>query len=139
MNKLKTQLEFLYLQIESLDEFAFQNLKPRQREMQIRTMISSASMIMIRTADDTVSYSSLEGATGLINAMNKVLYPRLAAALNRCYEIKKAVGKYGNKLTEDRLTKLVEETVEDCNKALQVEVFELPETFLPFMQKGAQA
>lgn len=139
MNKLKTQLEFLYLQIESLDEFAFQNLKPKQREMQIRTMISSAAMIMIRTADDTVSYSSLEGATGLINAMNKVLYPRMAAALNRCYEIKKAVGKYGNKLTEDRLTKLVEQTVEECNKALQVEVFELPETFLPFMQKGAQA
>lgn len=139
MNKVKIQIEFLYLQIESLDEFAFQNLKPKQREMQIRTLISSAAVILIRTNDEVVSYANLERCMPLINAISAQLYPRLATAINRCYEIKKTVKKYGEKLTEDRLAKLVTETVDDCFKALDKEVFSKPESFLSVTGKGGTA
>lgn len=139
MNKIKIQLEFLYLQIESLDEFAFQNMKPKQREMQIRMLVSNSAIIMIRTSDDVVSYAPMEQCTSLINAMSNVIYPRLATSLNRAYEIKTALNKYGQKLTEDRLAKLITETVEEVYKALQSEVFELPATFIPGLQKGGMA
>lgn len=139
MNKLKIQLEFLYLQIESLDEFALQNLKPKQREMQIRTMVSSAAIIMIRTSDDTIDYSPMENCTGMINSMSNVMYPIFATSLNRCIEIKQAYKKYGEKLTIDRLSKLASETIDNCYKALHTEVFELPEKFLPVMAKGGKA
>lgn len=139
MDKLRIQLEFLYLQIESLDEFALQNLKPNQREMQIRTIVSSGAIIMIRTVEDYVDYSPMEAFTTMINSMSNVLYPRMAASLNRCFEIKQQYKKYGEKVTQDMLSKLATKTVEDCYTALKTEVFDLPEKFMPFMQKGGMA
>jgi hypothetical protein len=139
MNKLKHQLEFLYLQIESIDELAFQAMKPKHREMQIRTMVMSAAMIIVRTSADEVSYANIEHCNVLIDEINKTIFPNYAAALNRAYEIKKQVGKYGEVLTQDRLTKLITETVDTTYSQL-LEVFASPEKFIPGVNgKGGMA
>jgi hypothetical protein len=139
MNKLKHQLEFLYLQIESIDELAFQAMKPKHREMQIRTMVMSAAMIIVRTSADEVSYANIEHCNVLIDEINKTIFQNYAAALNRAYEIKKQVGKYGEVLTQDRLTKLITETVDTTYSQL-LEVFASPEKFIPGVNgKGGMA
>jgi hypothetical protein len=139
MNKLKHQLQFLYLQIESIDELAFQAMKPKHREMQIRTMVMSAAMIIVRTSADEVSYANIEHCNVLIDEINKTIFPNYAAALNRAYEIKKQVGKYGEVLTQDRLTKLITETVDTTYSQL-LEVFASPEKFIPGVNgKGGMA
>ena len=139
MNKLRTQLQFLYLQIESLDDLSFQTMKPKYREMQIRTMVMSAAMIMVRTSSDEVSYANLEHCNVLIDEINKTIYPEFAQALNRAHEIKKQVGKYGEVLTQDRLSKLITKTVEATYRQL-IEVFASPEKFIPGVNgKGGMA
>ena len=139
MNKLKHQLEFLYLQIESIDELAFQQMKPKHREMQIRTMVMSAAMIIVRTSADEVSYGNIEHCNVLIDEINKTIFPNFAEAINRAYEIKKQVGKYGEVLTQDRLTKLITKTVDNTYTQL-LEVFALPEKFIPGVTgKGGMA
>lgn len=89
LDKVKLMLQFLFIQLEAIDESSLRFLPLRNRESQLRFMIVTSSMALVRCLDDYKhQYENTPEKTLLINEIVILLRNNLYEMLDQILSIK---------------------------------------------------